>query len=363
MRSIVCLGEADHGKSTLIAALTARAKRRAGFWARQSPTTELAHVVDRLVEEREHGMTIEAGEVRLEIGARQLALIDVPGQEELLRNMAGATSRADAALIAVDASCGPTEQTWRHVDIAKLFDIRSILVVATKIDVRQDHSELTEVLKARAGAFPVIGVSAFTGQGLAELEAMLESLPELPVRAAAPLRIHVQDREAALNGSWLLGRVQSGVLRAGSPLVAARHWQIWCPARILRGLEQVSCAVAGDSVAIEASELPETVGRGEVLTSIGSTPPPVCSLTIRALWLGDGGMTEGDVVHVTTACQRVEARVTKVRRQDGGPSLARGELGTVSLALDAPVVVDSEAASGRVALWIDGRIVGGGIAL
>jgi small GTP-binding protein len=362
MRAIVCLGEADHGKSTLIAALTARAKRRAGFWARQSPTAELAHVVDRLVEERERGMTIEAGEVRLEIGRRQLALIDVPGQEELLRNMAGASSRADAALVAVDATCGPTEQTWRHLDIAKLFGLRPVIVVATKIDVRQDHSELVDRLKANFGALPVIAASAFTGQGLAELEATLEGLPELPVRAAAPLRVYVQDREAALNGSWLLGRVQSGTLRAGAPLVAARQWRIWCPARILRGLESVSCAVAGDSVAIEAAELPETVGRGELLTSIGSAPPPVSFLTIRALWLGDDSMKAGDVIDVTTAYQRAQAHVTKVQRQDGRPSLAHGELGTVSLALDAPVIVDSEAASGRFAFWIDGRIVGGGVA-
>jgi small GTP-binding protein len=363
MRAIVCLGDADHGKSTLIAALTARAKRRAGFWARQFPTAELAHVVDRLVEERERGMTIEAGEVRLEMAQRQLALIDVPGQEELLRNMAGAASRADAALVAVDVSCGPTEQTWRHLDIAMLFGIRPILVVATKIDLRQDLSELVHRVRARAGAFPVIAVSAFTGQGLDQLEAALESIPAPPVRAAALLRVHVQDRAAGLSGSWLLGRVQSGVLRAGAPLVATRHWQTWRPARILRGLETVACAVTGDSVAIEASELPATVGRGELLTNIGSAPPPVRFLTIKTLWLGDARMQAGAVVQVTTACQRAQAHVTRVRRQDGQTSLARGELGTLSLALDAPVVVDSDGASGRVAFWIDGRIVGGGIAL
>jgi hypothetical protein len=74
-------------------------------------------------------------------------------------------------------------------------------------------------------------------------------------------------------------------------------------------------------------------------------------------------MQAGAVVQVTTACQRAQAHVTRVRRQDGQTSLARGELGTLSLALDAPVVVDSDGASGRVAFWIDGRIVGGGIAL
>ena len=106
-------GHIDHGKSSLIRALTGT-----------DP--------DRLAEEKERGMTIDIGFAFLN---QDIAFIDVPGHEKFIKNMVTGASTIDTALLVVAADDGIMPQTREHFDILKLLDVRHGLIVITKIDL------------------------------------------------------------------------------------------------------------------------------------------------------------------------------------------------------------------------------------
>jgi selenocysteine-specific elongation factor len=189
-------GHIDHGKTTLVEALTGKN-------------------TDRLPEELERGISIDLGYAPLELpDGTQLSIVDVPGHERFVRTMVAGATGIDLFLLVIDANEGARPQTHEHLAILRLLGIEHGVVALTKADIVD--AETLELARAEAeelvpGA-PVVAVSARTGEGLDELRAALASVAGERVHADAPTRLFV-DRIFSLRG---IGTVATGTLWSGS---------------------------------------------------------------------------------------------------------------------------------------------------
>jgi selenocysteine-specific elongation factor len=196
-------GHVDHGKSTLIAALTGT-----------NP--------DRLIEEQQRGMTLDLGfaHLRYEDGVEG-GIVDVPGHERFLHNMLAGAAGMELLLLVVDANEGVMPQTLEHLQILQFLNVRRVLVVATKIDLVEasERERAYQRIRDRLGGTiaagaPLFAVSAATGEQTDALRRAihdeLAALPLRPLNAPAYLPI---DRAFPLTG---LGTIVTGTLMQGS---------------------------------------------------------------------------------------------------------------------------------------------------
>jgi selenocysteine-specific elongation factor len=207
-------GHIDHGKTTLLRALT-------GIDA------------DRLPEERSRGMTIDVGYAHLALDdGTELDFVDVPGHDRLVGNMLVGAGEIDAALVVVAADDGPRAQTIEHLQLLDGLGIADGIAVVTKADAVEPArvEEVAAVVRALLhgtalrGA-PVLTVSAASGQGLAELRTALIGLrdriagrggagPDDPVRFAVDRVFSIRGRGTVVTGSLRGGELADGdVLR------------------------------------------------------------------------------------------------------------------------------------------------------
>lgn len=203
MSCIGTAGHVDHGKSTLVKALT-------GI----DP--------DRLAEEKERGMTIDLGFAWLKLpNGREVSIVDVPGHESFIKNMLAGVGGIDAALLVIAADEGIMPQTREHLAILDLLHVQRGIVVLTKADLVDEEwlelvrEEVAEYLLPTTLAHaPILPVSAYTGQGLpallAQLESMLDEAQERQDIARPRLPI---DRVFSLTG---FGTIVTGTLLDGS---------------------------------------------------------------------------------------------------------------------------------------------------
>src|SRR5437588_2825877 len=146
-------GHIDHGKTTLVEALTGKN-------------------TDRLPEERERGISIDLGYAPLELpGGERLSVVDVPGHERFVRTMVAGATGVDLFLLVVDAAEGARPQTHEHLAVLRLLGIERGVVAVTKADAVDEETLELAVEEARElvpGA-EVVAVSAKTGAGIDEL--------------------------------------------------------------------------------------------------------------------------------------------------------------------------------------------------
>src|SRR5579884_4129294 len=189
-------GHIDHGKTTLVEALTGKN-------------------TDRLPQERERGISIDLGYAPLELpDGRRVSVVDVPGHERFVRTMVAGATGIDAFLLVIDANEGARPQTHEHLQILRLLGVERGVVALTKADLVDD--ETLELARAEAeelvpGA-PVVAVSGRTGAGLDDLRAALASVAVERARDALPTRLYV-DRVFTLRG---IGTIATGTLWSGS---------------------------------------------------------------------------------------------------------------------------------------------------
>src|SRR3954463_11792805 len=195
-------GHVDHGKSTLVKALT-------GI----DP--------DRLAEEKARAMTIDLGFAWLTLpGGQNVSVVDVPGHERFIKNMLAGVGGIDAALLVIAADEGPMPQTEEHLAILDLLGIERGIIVLTKADTVDDEwlhlveEEVREqVQDTTLTTAPIVTVSAITGAGLPELlQELARVLSQVPARTnrGAP-RLPV-DRVFTVAG---FGTVVTGTLSGG----------------------------------------------------------------------------------------------------------------------------------------------------
>ncbi len=311
---VATAGHVDHGKTSLVRALT-------------------GVDTDRLPEEKRRGMTIDLGFAY----RGRLGFVDVPGHERFVHNMLAGVGGVDLALLVVAADDGVMPQTREHLAILDLLGIACGAVALSKID-RVAPERVPEVIEqivallrdtALAGA-PVFPLSSVTGEGVPALRAHLESAAaQLGERKArGNFRLSV-DRCFTLQGAGLIitGTAMSGTVHVGGEVRAllagtrARVRSIHAhnaPAERGRAGQRLALNLAGlDGKA--------PIARGEWIVA-GNLPDPVVRLDGRLRWLADAPPKQNLPVHVHLAAADVLGRIALL---DG--------TGLVQLVLSRPI--------------------------
>jgi selenocysteine-specific elongation factor len=219
---IATAGHVDHGKSTLVRALTG-----------MEP--------DRWAEERRRGMTIDLGFAWTALASgEEIAFVDVPGHERFTTNMLAGVGPVPAALLVVAADGGWAAQTTEHVAALDSLGVRHGLLAITRSDLADPEPVMADALERLSattlGCTEAIAVSAPTGVGLVDLSAALErlvaSLPAPDIDARVRLWV---DRSFTMRGfgTVLTGTLGAGRIAVGDPLELADETVV------VRGLESL----------------------------------------------------------------------------------------------------------------------------
>lgn len=321
-------GHIDHGKSSLVTALTGRA-------------------VDRLAEERKRGITIDLNFAPLDFAdLPPVGIVDVPGHEDFVRTMVAGASGIDLVLLVVDAAEGPRPQTFEHLAIVEQLGVREGIAVVTKADlVAEDWLDLVLAeLGDRLAWSPVrFGtpsvVSARTGQGIGDLRARLGGyVARAASRDASDLFRLPVDRVFSLPGvgTVVTGTAWSGSVRVGDSVRLLPGSALGRIRSIEMYGASVDAAKPGERVALGLAGVERaTIRRGMVVVE---EHPPWQAATAVDAWvevLGDAprplaARTRVRVLHGTAeVLARVHLRAP----------LAPGSSGLCRLSLEAPIVV------------------------
>ena len=256
MHVVATAGHVDHGKSTLVRALTG-----------MEP--------DRFAEERRRGMTIDLGYAWTEIDGETLAFVDVPGHERFIATMLAGLGPAPAVMFVVAADEGWRQQSEEHLAAVDALGLQRGLLVVTRSDLADPGPALeqaqTRMADSSLGRVAGVTVSGSTGQGLTQLRKALAQLAsELPApRQQGRVRLWV-DRSFTIRGA---GTVVTGTLGSGR-LTVGDELQLGDRVLKVRGLQslgenqqQVS-AVSRVAVNLRGVEVTE-IGRGDALLTPG----------------------------------------------------------------------------------------------
>ena len=322
-------GHIDHGKTSLLKALTGQAG-------------------DRRREERERGITIDLGYAYADLGEGALTgFIDVPGHERFVHNMLAGASGIDCMLLVVAADDGVMPQTREHLAIVELLGIRRALVALTKIDraeperVEQVRREIDALLAPGplAGA-PVFAVSSVSGDGIDALRAALvEQARASHARSASGHFRLAIDRAFSVTGAGVVvtgtafaGRVQVGdelVLSPSGRSVRVRglHAQNREAGQAHAG-QRVALNLAGERLAVEQ------VRRGDwLLQPLLHAPTQRIDIELRLLPGEAHELKHWTPLHVHLGAQDVTGRIALLE----GESLAPGGRMFAQLLLNAPL--------------------------
>ncbi len=254
-------GHIDHGKTTLIKALTGRE-------------------TDRLEEEKKRGISIELGFTYFDLPSGVRAgIVDVPGHEKFIKNMLAGVAGMDIVILVVAADEGVMAQTREHLEILRFTGITRGIIALTKADmVDEEWLEIAkeDVMETVAGTFledaPIFAVSSVTGEGIpALIEALDMIAKDLPDRTEDALVRYGVDRVFSISG---FGTVVTGTLVAGS-LTLGQEVMIYpskkkAKVRNLQVHDQnVEVAHAGQRVAINLAGIgKDEMDRGDILSNV-----------------------------------------------------------------------------------------------
>jgi selenocysteine-specific elongation factor len=330
MRVIGTSGHIDHGKSTLVAALTG------------------THP-DRLKEEQLREMTIELGFGWMTLpNGEELGIVDVPGHRDFIENMLSGIGGIDAAMLVIAADEGVMPQTREHLAILDLLQIPAGLIVLTKVDLVPDSAWLdlveSDIRLAVAGTVlqdaPILRVSAKTKTGLDSLISVLQAiLEQKPTRADLSRPRLPVDRVFTMSG---FGTVVTGTLSDGH-LSVGDEVEI-LPAGLkgrIRGLQthkkKEEIAVPGSRTAINISGITmEEVRRGDVIAHPDQYQPTRrLDARFRLLKESSSSIKHGDEVKFFVSASETIATLRLLGTEELNP----GEEAWIQLELREPVVV------------------------
>jgi selenocysteine-specific elongation factor len=322
-------GHVDHGKSTLVEALT-------GI----DP--------DRLREEKERGLTIDLGFAWMRLpSGNEVSIVDVPGHERFVNNMLAGVGGIDLALLVVAADESVMPQTREHLAILDLLQIRHGLVAVTKRDLVDDDwlglviADVEELLSGTVleGA-RVVPVSGTTGEGLPELVSAIDALLQvaIPRKDLGRPRLPI-DRSFTMSG---FGTVVTGTLIDGG-LGVGQEVELVLAGRTtrIRGLQthrrKLDQASPGSRVAANLMGVAhEEIGRGEVLTNPGWLESTTAfDVRLKVIKDAPRSVRHNMFATVHTGSSERVARVRLLEVEVAAP----GESTWAQLKLDSPLAV------------------------
>ncbi len=309
---VTMLGHKDHGKSTLIGNLAILTGSATEYRINEAKKTseelglqfEPGFILDSFEEERRGGLTIDTTRAQVKHGNSAFEFIDVPGHEELTKNMISGASYADVALLVVSAKRdeGIKPQTKRHIFIAKMLGIRNFVVAVNKMDLCDyDEKEFKDVEHSLSSYLKKLGfekknmafipVSAYTGENLVKKSGkmvwytgpcLIDVLSALSKPAKNTLKGVVVSLQGFVGGQHDLvsGAVLLGTVRKGSTLrFLPSESSVKVSEMFVRG-KKVSTGKVGESIAIKMGKPLKGEVRGGALFDDGIKVEPRSKLDV-----------------------------------------------------------------------------------
>lgn len=325
-------GHIDHGKTTLIKALTGRN-------------------TDRLKEEQKRGISIELGFTYFDLpSGKRVGIIDVPGHEKFIKNMLAGVAGIDIVLLVIAADEGIMPQTTEHLAILDLIGVEKGFVVLTKIDLVDEEwlSLVTEDIKENlVGTFlegaPIIPVSSVKKTGIDKVVNLIEEMSkEIEDRQVDDMPRLCIDRVFSIQG---FGTVVTGTLLSGS-LNLGDEVEIFPKGKTgrVRSLQvhgsSTDTAFAGQRVAVNLAGIKtEEIDRGDVLAPINSMKPTsMLDVKVKIIDGIDRIIKNRTRVRLYIGTKEVLARMVLLDREE----LAPGEEGYAQLRLEETIVAKRE---------------------
>jgi small GTP-binding protein len=298
MNKVTLLGYKDHGKSTLIGNLLIitgsiseqRIEEARAMSRKLGRQFEPGFILDSFEEEREGGLTIDTTRAQILYKGHAFEFIDVPGHEELIKNMISGASNADLAILVVSAKGdeGIKDQTLRHLFLAKMLGIRRIIVAVNKMDKVAYKKESFEAFSNRIckfllaigfdrGSMFFVPISAYKSDNLSSISKRMpwykgKSLLDLMASVAKVgrgstnpnLRMSVQ---GTLPDGMLIGRVLCGELKEGQKVLVMPQKSSYKVSKIFVRGGAAKAARQGQNVAVELDNKLGFNPRGAVICS------------------------------------------------------------------------------------------------
>lgn len=346
--NIVICGHVDHGKSTVVGRLladtnslpTGKLDQVRANCERNSKPFEYAFLLDALKDEQSQGITIDAARVFFKTQSRDYIIIDAPGHIEFLKNMVTGASRAEAALLVIDAKEGVRENSKRHGYLLSMLGISQVVVLINKMDL-VDYSESVynsisseyRAFLSQVGINPasIIPISGREGDNLVSVSqnmpwysgtsvlTQLDSFKKEKQPVESPFRLPVQDvYKFTANGDdrrIVAGTIESGRIQIGDEIT---FYPSGKTAKIAT-IESFNTALKSKSEAGDATgftlDQQIYITRGELAAKTGE-PKPVCSSLIRVnlFWLGRNPLVKGKDYLLKIGTSRVKIKLETVHK-------------------------------------------------
>jgi bifunctional enzyme CysN/CysC len=378
IRLLTC-GSVDDGKSTLIGRLlvetdsiahdtidSTRNIRRSGSTI-AAGEIDFSLLTDGLEAEREQGITIDVAYRSMSLlDGKRLIISDAPGHEQYTRNMAVAASRADIALVLVDATKGVRTQTLRHLTICSLMGISRVIVAINKLDAMDYSQSVFEEIRANVQTalsrmnlddVLFIPLSALAGdnvvQGSVNMgwyngQTLLESIQHW--RAAEVIdssaRMRIQLISRAENFRGVSGTVHRGSFSVGDEVKIFPSNQRATIAKIITYKEEIQSAHDSDAVTLLLE--PEVdATRGDLIAAANEELRPSDRFNADIVWLHEDPLIRSRSYLLIAGSSQIPTIVTRIRHkidvntgsQNPATNLGVNEIGTVEIATDSPLAL------------------------
>jgi bifunctional enzyme CysN/CysC len=379
LRFITC-GSVDDGKSTLIGRLLYESKmifedqlaalaadsERIGT---RGEELDFALLVDGLAAEREQGITIDVAYRYFSTERRKFIVADTPGHEQYTRNMVTGASTADLAVILVDARKRLLTQTRRHSMLVSLLGIRRIVLAVNKMDLigyaQPPFDELVHDYREFAARIDLtditaIPLSAALGDNIVEHgtrmpwytgPTLMQHLETVDLRdriASTALRMPIQwVNRPNPDFRGFAGRLVSGSLRPGDPVLALPSGRETQVTRIISAAGDLPVAIAGQCVTVTLSDEID-LGRGDLLADPDSPPEIADQFEATLVGLHQDAILQGRSYLMKIATRTVSATVSPVKfRLDvntlehiAAERLELNDIGVCELELEQPIAFE-----------------------
>ncbi len=380
LRFVLC-GSVDDGKSTVAGRILYdcrqvfadrlwRAEADSRRYGTRGDETDLALLMDGLLDEREQGITIDVACRAFESRRRRFIVADAPGHEQYTRNMVTGASTADLAVVMADARNGILPQTARHTRIAAMFGVRHFVLAVNKMDLvgweRGVFEEISAAYRAVAEQIGVseipaevlaVPVSALTGENVTRTAVaapwyagptLLGHLETVDVREPAEeqaFRMAVQYvNRPDLDFRGYCGRIAAGSVRPGDRVRVVPSGAETTVESIVVWQGTRERAVRGDSITLTLGRDVD-VSRGDVIAGAASPLEVTDQFQARILWMGDEALQVGRSYLLKLHTREVGMTVTRIKHKVdvvhgselAAATLELNDLGVVNIATSRPV--------------------------